>query len=306
MLMRGNVSRVGLILVPPVDKSSSALSLLCLLSLPNSFCHAQKAGMFRNLFRNCLMQQKCWSDMGDSSFLLSVVRPLWNHCGSQSMNKATLAHSRIIRCPTLLLTFPHPCSNPPMTPRLTGQQMRGQYLRAWEDKDWIWAVCVHSNETLPSSGIGLRAVQLNLDVNTCWARRRLLWGDIPHLLLRCENLMWQVIPPPLQERVQILVFRCCCAWLFLLALWLLTFLLACLIASRLATVQTSSVTFSKACGEFMFRGWCDLILGVRVCVCGGGKCKISPVAQLHIQTWNTSNATCVCSAVTALFTREIK
>lgn len=142
MIMRGNVSRVVLILVPPVDKSCSALSLLHLLSLPNSFCHAQKAGTFRNLFRHCLMRQKCWSDVGDSSFLLSVVRPLWNHCSSQSMNKATLAHSRIIRCPTLLLTFPHPCSNPPMTPRLTGQQMRGQYLRAWEDKDWIWAVCV--------------------------------------------------------------------------------------------------------------------------------------------------------------------
>lgn len=153
----------------------------------------------------------------------------WNHRDSQSMNKAKLAHPRIIRCPGLVLSPPHPCGNPPMTPRLTSQQMRGQYLRAWEDEDWIGAVCVHSNETLPSSGIGLRAVQLNLDVNTCWARCRLLRGDIPHLLLCCENLMWQVIPPPLQGRVQILVFRCCRAWLFLLALWLLTFLLACLL-----------------------------------------------------------------------------
>lgn len=208
MPMRGNVSQVVLILVPPVDISSSAFSLLHLLSLPDWFCHAQKAGTFRNLFRNCLMQQKCWSDVRDSSFLLSVMRPLWNHCSIQSMNKATLAHSRIIRCPTLLLTFPHPCSNPPMTPRLTGQQMWGQYLRAWEDKDWIWAVCVHSNETLPSRGIGLRAVQLNLDVNTCWACCRLLWGDIPHLLLRCENLMWQVIPLPPPSRSE------CRSWYF--------------------------------------------------------------------------------------------
>lgn len=234
MLTKGNVSWVAWCSSwfwrPPVDKSTSALSLLSLKVSPLPFgMVASKADMFRDLFLGC-----CGKNAEVSRVTAASCSPVWCpahsfHETSPSMNRAKLAHSRIIRCPRLVLSSPHPCSNPPMTPRLTSQQMRGQYLRAWEDKDWIWAVCVHSNETLPSSGIGLRAVQLNLDVNTCWARLQIAVGWHPP----SSALLWKLNvasdSTPLQGRVQILVFRCCCAWLFLLALWLLTFLLACLL-----------------------------------------------------------------------------
>lgn len=33
----------------------------------------------------------------------------------------------------------------------------GQYLGALEDRDWVWAVCAHSNKTVPSRGVGFTA-----------------------------------------------------------------------------------------------------------------------------------------------------
>lgn len=33
----------------------------------------------------------------------------------------------------------------------------GQYLRALEDRDWVRAVCAHSNKTVLSRGVGFTA-----------------------------------------------------------------------------------------------------------------------------------------------------
>lgn len=66
-------------------------------------------------------------------------------------------------------------------------------------------VCILMRHCLPEE-LDWEPSKPNLDVNTCWVCRRLLWGDIPHLLLRCENLMWQVIPPPCRSE--------CRSWYF--------------------------------------------------------------------------------------------
>lgn len=69
------------------------------------------------------------------------------------MHQARVSHCWIkIPDPSLRQSFDKPL--------IDRRANKGQYLGTWEDVDWIQAIRVHSNRTLPSSGIGIAAGQV--------------------------------------------------------------------------------------------------------------------------------------------------
>lgn len=164
------------------------------------------------------------------------------------MNQERLSHCWV-KSPSQIPSFPHPYSNALMTLWLTGQRMRGS---TWEPEKpgigYELSVCILIRHCLPEE-LDSQQSKVNLDVNTCWVCRVLLWGDIPHLPQLATD---STLPLGGNVEIGISVLPYVTVPSGTLAADLLTCSFDCFL-STLATLQNAPMTLSKTCESLSFK-----------------------------------------------------